>query len=109
LLRRWKDRDYINLTCYRFLSYNKGSLFRAYGLLKIHKENCSFRLIVSSINSPLYDLAIFLHKIMTKSFPSASSHIDNSFEFVRNISTIDYPHEYLLISLDVVSLFTNIP
>lgn len=53
-------------------------------------------------------MSVYLHKIMFKSFPTAHSHILNSFQLV-NISDIFINDNFTLISLDVVSLFTNIP
>lgn len=71
LLTKWKNKEYITLKSYRSLSFSEGTLPRAYGLPKIHKPNCPFRLIVSSINSPLYQLALFLHKIMSEFLSSS--------------------------------------
>lgn len=83
LLVRWKNKGFINIATYRFLSFNEGSL--PYGFPKVHKNNCPYRFIVSSINSPLYNIALFLHKIMVKSFPTPPSHIENSFELVKTL------------------------
>jgi len=109
LLVRWKNNGYITLSAYRSLSYSEGSLPRAYDLPKVHKPECPFRLIVSSVNTPLYQLAVFLHKIMNKGFPTAYSFIENSFELMKKLKNVQLESDYKLISLDVVSLFTNIP
>src|SRR5436190_13742279 len=68
LLLRWKNREYISLATQRYLYVSDGVLPRAYGLPKIHKANWPLRLIVSSVNSPLYRLATFLHNTMHKFF-----------------------------------------
>ena len=57
---------------------------RAYALPKIHKD-CPFRIIISSINSPLYSL--FLHSIIIKTIPKADSHIENSFKLVKELDS----------------------
>ncbi|KAG5344338.1 GBLP protein, partial [Acromyrmex charruanus] len=88
---------------YRHLSCSDESLSRAY-TPKVHKQNCQFRIIVSSIGSPLYALASF-HNTMFKTIPKAESYIKNSFQLVDGLKDDNYK----LISLDVVSLFTNIP
>ena len=62
-----------------------GILTRAYALPKIHKQDCPFRIIVFSINSPLYSLAVFLHNIIIKTIPKADSHIENSFKLVKEL------------------------
>ena len=71
LLTRWKTREYISPATYRMLYCSDGVLPRAYGLPKVHKENCPLRIIVSSIDSSLHKLATFLHKHMYKFFPRA--------------------------------------
>ena len=109
LLTRWKNMDYISSATYRYLSCSDGVLPRAYGLPKIHKPNHPLRVIVSSINSPLYTLASFLDKIMHISFPRASSSVKNSFDLVNKLKYITIGKDHTLISLDAVSLFTNIP
>lgn len=46
---------------------------------------------------------------MYTSFPKANSHISNSFEMVNKLSNTSITDNMKLISLDVVSLFMNIP
>lgn len=61
---------------------------------------------VSSVNSPLYSIANFLHNILINNLPRARSHIENSFHF--SISNKKLNNSFILMSLDVVSLFTNV-
>ena len=82
---------------------------RAYGLPKIHKVGCPFRIIVSSINSPLYNLSKFFHKIIYKSLKLPPSYIKNSYDLVKKLNGRLIDSNYTLASLDIVSLFTNIP
>lgn len=109
LLVRWKSHNYISDMTYKRLNCTDGVLPRAYGLPKIHKPNCPFRVIVSSINTPLYQLAAFLHNIIYDAIPRAHSHVANSFELVKKLSGVQLNDHFKLLSLDVVSLFTNIP
>jgi len=85
-------------------------LSKVYGLLKIHKKKILYRIIVSSIGTALYPLGIFLHDLISKNIPLPTNHIDNSFNLHKSLSNIKISHSYLslLISLDVVSLFTNV-
>jgi len=69
LLQRWRRNNYIPIGTYRSLLNTDGILPRAYGLPKIHKKDCPLRIIISSINSPLYSLAAFLHDILYKNLP----------------------------------------
>ena len=108
-LKRWKRLDYISESTYKLLNCTEGVLPRAYGLLKIHKPNCPLRIIVSCDNSPLYNLATFLHKIIYNSIPKADSFIANSFQLVNKLRNTHIDEGLKLVSLDVVSLFTNVP
>lgn len=67
-------------------------------------------MIVSSIDSPLHEFASYLHNIMYKSFPKREGQVVNSFQFVRALTNLRINcSNPRLISLDVISLFTNIP
>jgi len=75
-----------------------------YGLIKIHKADNLLRIITSSINSPLF----FLHNIIIKSISQAPSYIKDSFYLVEKLNGKAFDSNYVLASLDVVSLF-NVP
>ena len=79
-----------------------------YGFRKIHKQNCPFRIIISSIRSPLYALASYLHNILYEAIPKADSYIKNTFQLVKNLERMKIDDNHKLISFDVISLFTNI-
>ena len=81
-----------------------------YGLCKVHKDiidNCPpFRPILSAINTPTYKLAKFLVPIL-KSLTSNEYTVKDSFAFAEEI--VEQDSEFFMGSLDVDSLFTNIP
>ena len=52
-------------------SCNEDILPRAYALPKIHKLNCLFKLIISSIDSPLCAQATFIHDVISKNVPKS--------------------------------------
>ena len=64
---------------------------------------------MSSVDSPLYSLATFLHNRLFKTIPKADSHVKNSFELVGKLRSVHFTDAHELISLDVTSLFTNVP
>ncbi|XP_011867795.1 PREDICTED: uncharacterized protein LOC105561973 [Vollenhovia emeryi] len=109
LLVEWKKSNYIDNSIYKRLNCTDGTLPRAYGLPKIHKQDCPLRIIVSSVDSPLYAFSAFLHNIIKSSIPKPESHILNSFDLVNKLNGLHIQETHDLISLDVVSLFTNIP
>lgn len=83
---------------------------KLYGLPKIHKHNIPIRPVVSYIGAPAYLLAKFLNnKIVSKiSFKPLYS-LKNSIHLVDRIKNINLPNRCKLLSLDVDSLFTNVP
>jgi len=109
LLTRWKNNKYISAETYKKIFCSDGILPRAYGLPKIHKNDNSYRIIISSIDSPLYQLAKYLHEIISGNIPDTSSRMDTSFQLVRKLNGLLLSDGIDLISLDAVSLFTNIP
>lgn len=82
---------------------------RLYGLPKIHKTDVPLRPIVSSVGAPTQALAKFLAKHMQPFTETASSHIKNSFHLLKILKDTTLNPGDLLVSFDVVSLFTSIP
>ena len=82
---------------------------RIYRLPKIHKPDWPLRPIVSFINSPLYSPSKFVAKILTPLINSTNLSIKNSFEMIDRISNFKINDNDLMLSFDVVSLFTKIP
>lgn len=107
-LNRWKQKGFISKGIYLSLLSSDGILPRAYGLPKVHKKDCPLRIIISSVNSPLYKLALYLHKILNNSIPVPDSHIKNSFHLIQELKDKKVKEKGDLISLDVISLFTNV-
>jgi len=76
-------------------------------LPKIHKTDYPLRMIVSSIGNPLHNLATYLLKMLQKSFSAPDSNFKNRIEVVKRLKDVHIPANH--VSLDVISLFTNIP
>jgi hypothetical protein len=64
---------------------------------------------VSSIGSPYYALAGFLHKILNPLAGSTDSFDKNSGHFIEVLKYINLQEQDTLASFDVVSLFTSVP
>jgi len=109
VLSVWLKKEYIDIRTYRRLLITDGMLPRAYGLPKLHKEGYPLRIIVSSLKSPLYELALYLHNIIKCSVPEAASSVVNSFKLVKELDGKIMDSGCTFASLDVVSLFTNVP
>ena len=84
-------------------------LSRAYGLVKIHKVSYPLRSVIPSINTPTHFLCKTLYDKLHKNFKKPASQILNSFELIEKNKNLHIPDNCMLISLDVSSLFTNIP
>jgi len=82
---------------------------KIYGLPKLHKPNIPLRPITSSVQSPFYNLSKYLSNCLSKITGKNDFYIRDSFTFKKFLDTIQIPLNYKLVSLDVVSLYTNIP
>jgi len=109
LLTNWLKKDYIDIYTYRKMLITDGLLLRAYGLPKLHKDGYPLRIIVSSLKSPLYELACFLHNIIKNSIPEALSAVGNRHKLVKMLNGKLLESDCIFASLGVVSLSTNVP
>ena len=93
---------------YYWLHCSKVVMPRFYGLPKIHKVNVPLRPIVSFVNSPTYNysefLSIIIKPLMTNLFSDK-----NSIDFIDRIKDVVIEKDDILVSFDVVSLFTSVP
>jgi len=105
----YTSKGYISKNNYFSLLCSDGNLPRAYGLPKVHKPGFTFRIIISSIDSPTYELAQWLQKIISKNITKPYSHIENNFQLINKLNNKIIGNSFDLISLDVISLFTNVP
>ena len=82
-----------------------------YGIPKIHKPHCPLRPIVSQINGPTSNI----HKLIDKYLKTAESRIPNLLQDTTSFLNLLQQKQYLLqpntilVTLDVTSLYTNIP
>lgn len=114
---------------------NTLNLPKFYGLPKIHKEGTPLRPITSTIGSAGYYLAKLFDRLLNIVFPRTEYHIKDTYEFVKfivgnNVNSLDPENpvgirfvqgsqhnpngvrlktDEVLVSFDVVSMFTSIP
>lgn len=91
------------------LKCNNGVFPKMYFQPKIHKDNTPLRPIVSFVGSPTYNLTKYLSKLINYAFIKDEFYTKNSFEIVSLLQGFKVPPNYVMVSLDVISLFTNIP
>jgi len=109
MLKMWWDYKIIDDSMYKALRCTNGNLPRCYGLPKVHKQGFPLRIVVSSVGSPLYDVGKYLHEIINNSIKKPASNIKDSWSFVSRINKTHIETNEIMISLDVTSLFNNIP
>lgn len=108
-VKKMKTNNYISaITAKQLMSYETNSP-RLYGLPKVHKNGIPMRPIVNTIDSPTSKLSKYIAEILTTSFNEYNEYsIMNSKLFSDQINNFVLPEKYVLRSLDVISLFTNI-
>lgn len=110
LIKSLKNRSELNDEVAKHLTVYNSVLAKLYCLPKIHKTNVPLRPIVSCIGSATYNLSKFVSVILTDALANRTDYnVKDTFFFVNSIQGARLPENYVLVSLDVVSLFTNIP
>ena len=96
----------------KFLSPNC-KLSYIYGIPKVHKPNCPLRPIISNVGTVTRSLAGWLAGLLSPFLGKISpSHLRNSLDFKDKLKEFARTHSTnvgRLVSLDVTSLFTNVP
>ena len=100
---KFEDSEYFRLRS------TDGLIPRIYGLVKVHKDNFPLRPIVSLIGSPLYELSKYIASIISPLVGNTPHTVKNSFDFVRFLSSCKCSDNDVMVSFDVISLFTRIP
>jgi len=81
-----------------------------YGMPKIHKKDCPLRPIVSQINGPTYRINQLIHELLMVAENEIPYLFKDTTTFLNTIEkhklTLD---DTILVTMDVVSLYTNIP
>ena len=81
-----------------------------YLLPKIHKQNNPGRPIVSQINGPTSKISQFVDVHLKSSAQTTKSYIKDTTDFLYKLSQIgEIPENSLLVTIDITSLYTNIP
>jgi hypothetical protein len=80
-----------------------------YGLPKIHKDGVPLRPTVSNIGAPTYQLAKHLSGLLNQLTGKTAHHVKNSFNFIEILKSLQIKPDDLMVSFDVVSLFTKVP
>jgi hypothetical protein len=80
-----------------------------YGSPKVHKVDCPLRLIVSLRNGPTYNLSKYLFRILKHLTKDSDYSINQATQAIERIRNVTIEEDEIMVSFDVVSLFTSIP
>ena len=99
----------IDQTTHKFLSLPPRIVTQhIYFLPKLHKNPINVRPIVACRGGPTETASALLDRFLQPLAQSVKSYVRNSADFVRKIEQTALPHDCLLVTLDVASLYTNI-
>ena len=80
-----------------------------YTLIKIHKPTPVGRPIISGCNGPTERLSSFADRLLQPIAQKQKSYLKDTTAFINLIETTKVPKNAILVSIDVTSLYTNIP
>ena len=109
ILTRLKDEGKISRELYSHLYPTSEKVPQLYCLPKVHKEGIPFRPIVDYTGSIGYNTSRFLADILTPIIGKTEQFVKNSKQLADELASLHLEDDEVLISHDVVSLFTNIP
>lgn len=109
LIQKWSDELLIPLQIAEKIKIRNALPPRIYGLPKIHKEEIPLRPIVNCIQSPYYNLSKHLVSILKNVVGKNNYHIKNTWDFKNFIYDLPISEDFTMLSLDVQSMYTNIP
>ncbi|XP_044760304.1 uncharacterized protein LOC123317760 [Coccinella septempunctata] len=109
IIKEWEQKKYITKQDEKTLLTHNSKIPKIYGLPKVHKQNIPLRPIVSCIQSPLYKLSKYMANILSNAINNNEYYIKNSFDLKESLRNVRIQANHRLYSLDVKSLYTNIP
>ena len=109
LVKKWFQNNWIGKSTTQSLTNLNAIPCRIYGLVKTHKPGMPLRPIVSSINSPFYNMSKYFGNILEKVVGKTGHTVKNSYEFIEFLKSQILPDDFVLSSFDVESMYTNIP
>ncbi|BHF83737.1 hypothetical protein SprV_0902688300 [Sparganum proliferum] len=108
-LNQMRNEKAISEKDWRQMKPQDAALARFYGLQKIHKPNVPLRPIVALKGTPTYGLAKWLAKHLKKMTDGSEHTAVSSTHFLERLKGVIIAPDEIMVSFDVVSLFTSIP
>ncbi|XP_023028767.2 uncharacterized protein [Leptinotarsa decemlineata] len=82
---------------------------KLYGLPNVHKEGAPLRPIVSSVGSPVHQLAKHVAHVLQPHAEKVDSYVRNADHLIDILKTQTVSPDDILVSFDITSLFTQAP
>ena len=109
-LTEMRSLNLITQKNFEFLNIPNPTEARFYLLPKIHKKTVPGRPICSSVNHPTAHISKFVDEHIKKYVPKTKSYVRDIQHFISRLKQLGHiPENALLVTLDVSSLYTNIP
>lgn len=108
LVRSLNQKKYITNQEKKSLTIYNSQPPRLYGNPKVHKINYPLRPIVSCVKSPTNNLSKFIDKTLKNITRWSAFNVKDSIDAADKLKDIEIPEGYILVSFDVISLFTNV-
>lgn len=110
LLTKMRDAKAITEKNFKGLVNHTPRTPKFYILPKIHKKGIAGRPILSGNGGPTEKISALVDECIKRYVPKLPSHIKDTTDFINHIEALkDIPPDALLVTLDVTSLYTNIP
>ena len=110
LVREMMEANHINKETRKYLTPLAPRTARFYHLPKIHKPSIPGRPIVSSCGAPTERISEFVDYHLRPLVTQTDSYLRDTTDFLLKLSTLNHlPPNCILLTLDVNSLYTNIP
>ena len=81
---------------------------KLYGMAKVHLDQVPLRPVVSMLGTPEYNLAKYLDQLIKPYIPDTYL-LRSTDDFIERLKHLSINSHNIVVSFDVVSLFTNVP
>ncbi|BHF81552.1 hypothetical protein SprV_0802468400 [Sparganum proliferum] len=108
-LKRLTGKKLISGDLAKSLKQDEPTIAKIYGLPKVHKIGIPLLPIVSLIGAPNYQISKWLFHHLHPLTKDSENSIEDSNEFLDKLNGVSVATDEIMVSFDVVSLFTSIP
>jgi len=111
LVKELHQGHYIDEMTKKWLSQtaNPPRIPQFYTLTKIHKANPVGRPIISGCEGPTERISSFVDSLLQPIAKLQNSYLKDTTDFINFLESTEVPENTILVSMDVTSLYTNIP